>query len=124
MRLLLGTHVVLWQLSGEQTLSEGAREAIGEATDLLVSSVFYAEVGIKASVGKVVVPTDLRERIAAAGVRTLALSPAHGLAIADLPVHHRDPFDRLLIAQARVEGLTVVTADACFRDYPVDLVEA
>lgn len=124
MRLLLDTHVVLWQLSGEHDLSAAAREAIEAADDLLFSVVSFAEVGIKASVGKLDVPHDLQTRIADAGVRTLGLSPAHALAVSDLPVHHRDPFDRLIISQAMIERLTVVTADARFRAYGVPLLEA
>lgn len=124
MRLLLDTHVVLWQLSGERQLSAPARDAIAAADDLLFSVVSFAEVGIKAAVGKLDVPDDLQVRIADSGVRTLGLSPAHGLAVAHLPVHHRDPFDRLIIAQATVELLTVVTADTRFRAYGIQLLEA
>lgn len=124
MRLLLDTHVVLWQLSGERELSAPARDAIAAADDLLLSAVSFAEVGIKAAVGKLDVPDDLQARIADSGVRTLGLSPAHGLAVSDLPVHHRDPFDRLIIAQALIERLMVVTADARFREYGVELLEA
>lgn len=124
MRLLLDTHVVLWQLSGERELSAPARAAISEADDLLLSVVSFAEIGIKTSVGKLEVPDDLQGRIADSGVRTLGLSPAHGLAVSELPVHHRDPFDRLIIAQAMIERLTVVTADARFQPYGVRLLEA
>ncbi len=123
MRLLLDTHVVLWQLSGERELSVPARDAIAAADDLLFSVVSFAEIGIKASVGTLVVPDDLQARIADSGVRTLGLSPAHGLAVSEMPVHHRDPFDRLIIAQSMIEGLTVVTADARFRSYGIPLVE-
>lgn len=124
MRLLLDTHVVLWQLSGERDLAAPARDAIAAADDLLFSVVSFAEVGIKASVGKLDVPDDLQARIADAGVRTLALSATHGLAASSLPVQHRDPFDRLIIAQAMIERLTVVTADPRFRAYDVPLLEA
>ncbi|WP_018155827.1 type II toxin-antitoxin system VapC family toxin [Demetria terragena] len=74
--------------------------------------------------GKLHVPGDLQARIADPGARTLGLSPTHGLAISDLPVHHRDPFDRLTIAQAMLEGLTVVTADTRFAAYGIELLEA
>lgn len=124
MRLLLDTHVVLWQLSGKRELAAPAREAITAADDLLFSAVSFAEVGIKAAVGKLGVPDDLQARIADAGVRTLGLSPAHGLAVSELPVHHRDPFDRLIIAQAMIEGLTVVTADVRFQEYGIELLKA
>ncbi|GAB3915748.1 twitching motility protein PilT [Microlunatus endophyticus] len=124
MRLLLDTHVVLWQLSGERTLSAAAIEAIGSADDLLFSVVSFAEVGVKAAVGKLEVPDDFKQQVAEAGVRTLGLSAEHGLAVAGLPLHHRDPFDRLLIAQARSDGLTVVSADRRFSAYPVPLIDA
>jgi PIN domain nuclease of toxin-antitoxin system len=123
-RLLLDTHVVLWQLSGERELSVRARDAIAAADDLLFSVVSFAEVGVKASVGKLDVPGDLQVRIADSGVRTLGLTPAHGLAVSDLPAHHRDPFDRLIIAQAMTERLTVVTADTRFHAYGIQLLEA
>lgn len=124
MRLLLDTHVVLWQLSGDRELSAAALDAIEAADDLLISVVSFAEVGIKTSVGKLQIPHDLQTRIAAAGVRPLGLSPAHGLAVPELPVHHRDPFDRLIIAQALVDRLTVVTADTRFQAYEIDVLEA
>ena len=124
MRLLLDTHVVLWQLSGERELSQSAVAAIAAADDLLFSVVSFAEIGIKAAVGKLVVPPDLQAKITDAGVRSLALAAAHGLAVAQLPTHHRDPFDRLLIAQAMTEGLTLVTADPNFAPYDVPIVAA
>ena len=124
MRLLLDTHVVLWQLSGERELSQSAVAAITAADDLLFSVVSFAEIGIKAAVGKLVVPPDLQAKITDAGVRSLALAAAHGLAVAQLPTHHRDPFDRLLIAQAMTEGLTLVTADPNFAPYDVPIVAA
>lgn len=124
MRLLLDTHVVLWQLSGERELAASAQEVIAAADDLLFSAVSFAEIGIKAAVGKLDVPDDLQARIADSGIRALGLSPAHGLAVADLPVHHRDPFDRLIIAQAVIERLTVVTADPRFPKYGIEVLEA
>ena len=114
MRLLLDTHVVLWQLSGARPLGTLARERIAAATELAFSVVSFAEIGVKAAVGKLGAPADLHARILDAGVRVLGLSPDHGLAVAGLPLHHRDPFDRLLVAQARQDGFTLVTADPRF----------
>lgn len=111
MRLLLDTHVVLWELEGSRTVSPAAREAIEQATDLLFSVVSFAEIGVKAAIGKLSVPRDLREHVVQSGVQVLRLDADHGLAVADLPMHHRDPFDRLLVAQARSEHLTIITAD-------------
>jgi len=123
-RLLLDTHVVLWQLEGSRALSPSAREAIERAADLLVSVVSFAEIGVKAAMGKLSVPRDLREHVLQSGVQVLRLDAEHGLAVADLPMHHRDPFDRLLVAQARSEHLTIVTADRRFAAYDVPLVDA
>lgn len=123
MRLLLDTHVVLWQLSGERSLPETARSAIADADDLLFSAVSFAEIGIKVAAGKLSVPENIRQHVADAGLRTLNLAAGHGLAVSGLPLHHRDPFDRLLIAQAITEGLTIVTADRHFAQYSVPLVD-
>ena len=124
MRLLLDTHIVLWELGGTRTVGPEAEHAIEDATELTFSVVSFAEIGIKAAIGKLTVPEDIYERIVHAGVRILGLAPDHGLAVANLPMHHRDPFDRLLIAQARGEGLTVVTADERFAAYGVGMINA
>ncbi len=124
MRLLLDTHVVLWELGGSRRVSRAAQEAIEQATELLFSVVSFAEIGVKAAVGKLSVPPELREHVLRSGVRVLRLDADHGLAVADLPMHHRDPFDRLLVAQARSEQLTIVTADRRVPDYDVPLIDA
>lgn len=124
MRLLLDTHVVLWQLEGSRTVSPAAREAIEQATDVLFSVVSLAEIGVKAAIGKLSVPRDLLEHVLHSGVKVLRLDADHGLAVADLPMHHRDPFDRLLVAQARSEHLTIVTADRRIAAYDVPVVHA
>ena len=123
MRLLLDTHVVLWQLSGERSLGVRARELIGASTELAFSVVSFAEIGVKAASGKLTVPDDLHAHIVGTGVRVLGLSAEHGLAVASLPLHHRDPFDRLLVAQARQEGFALVTADARIRAYDVAVLD-
>jgi len=123
-RLLLDTHVVLSELEGTRAVGATAREAIERATELTFSVVSYAEIGVKAAIGKLVVPADLHEHVVRSGLRILGLGPDHGLAVAGLPMHHRDPFDRLLIAQARLEGLTLVTADPRIADYDVALIDA
>lgn len=124
MRLLLDTQVVLWQLNGSRPLGASALAAIERASDLTFSVVSFAEIGVKSAVGKLVVPGDLYEHVVGSGLRILGLSPDHGLGVADLPLHHRDPFDRLLISQARHESLTIVTADSRFADYDVPLIAA
>jgi PIN domain nuclease of toxin-antitoxin system len=124
LRLLLDTHIVLWQLQGRRVVPDRARRAIERATDLVFSVVSFAEIGVKAAIGKLVVPDDLHDHVLATGLRVLGLAPDHGLMVADLPMHHRDPFDRLLIAQALAEELTVVTADPRFASYGVLTVDA
>jgi PIN domain nuclease of toxin-antitoxin system len=122
-RLLLDTHVVLWQLAGTRSLGVRAREAITAAAELAFSVVSFAEIGVKAAIGKLAVPEDLQEHILGTGVRVLGLSAEHGLAVAHLPLHHRDPFDRLLVAQAQQEGLTLVTADPRIQAYDVEVLD-
>jgi PIN domain nuclease of toxin-antitoxin system len=124
MRLLLDTHVVLWELGGTRTVGPGAQEALERATELLFSVVSFAEIGVKAAVGKLVVPRDIHEHITRTGIRILDLTPSHGLGVAELPMHHRDPFDRLLVSQARSEGLTVLTADPRIAEYDVSTLDA
>lgn len=124
MRLLLDTHVVLWQLSGSRELGPRAREVIATASELLFSVVSFAEIGVKVSIGKLVVPSDLDDHVRRTGLRVLGLAAEHGLAVASMPLHHRDPFDRLLVAQARAEGLCLVSADGRLRDYDVRLLDA
>ena len=124
MRLLLDTHVVLWVLQGSQTVRPAAQDAIERATELSFSVVSFAEIGVKAAIGKLTIPADLHEHVLRSGLRILGLAPDHGLGVSDLPMHHRDPFDRLLISQARSEGLTVVTADRRFASYDVAVIDA
>ena len=88
------------------------------------SVVSFAEIGVKAAIGKVAVPEDLHQHLLRSGLRILGLAPDHGLGVAALPMHHRDPFDRLIISQARCEGLTLLTADARIADYDVALIDA
>ena len=123
MRLLLDTHVVLWQLSGVRSLGARARETIAAAGELAFSVVSFAEIGVKAAIGKLAVPDDLHAHIVGTGVRVLGLSAEHGLAVASLPLHHRDPFDRLLVAQARHEGFTLMTADTRIHAYDVAVLD-
>jgi PIN domain nuclease of toxin-antitoxin system len=123
-RLLLDTHVVLWQLAGARPLGERAREAIAAAAELAFSVVSFAEIGVKAAIGKLTVPNDLHEHIAGSGLRILGLAAEHGLAVAGLPLHHRDPFGRLLVAQAQQEGFTLLTADSRLHAYDVAVLDA
>lgn len=124
MRLLLDTHVVLWQAAGEDRLGPRTKRHLEDAEELRFSVVSFAEIGVKASIGKLDVPDDLASHIAAMGIRTLILTAEQGLAVQHLPLHHRDPFDRLLVAQARSDGLTLVTADRRIAGYDVSIIDA
>lgn len=127
MRLLLDTHAFLW-LHTERRRLPGALAAllIDPAHDLHLSVASAWEIGIKHSAGKLPMPERpavwLGSRLPASGVRALAITLEHALRAADLPLHHRDPFDRLLVAQARTDGLTLVTADPKLSAYDVPIL--
>jgi PIN domain nuclease of toxin-antitoxin system len=111
-------------MAGEQSrLSRPAAAAI-EAKDarVLISAVVVWEVAIKRRLGKLEAPADLLERLERAKVELLPITARHADRVGTLPMHHRDPFDRLLIAQAEVEGFALATADAELSDYGIDIV--
>ncbi|MFO8076747.1 MAG: type II toxin-antitoxin system VapC family toxin [Egibacteraceae bacterium] len=125
MRLLLDTHVLLWALADDPSLSTAARAAIVDGRNRVVASAVSAwEITIKRSLGKLRTPADLAEAVAAHRFTPLAVSLEHALAVGALPDLHRDPFDRLLVAQAGVEGLTIVTRDRAIARYDVDVLGA
>ncbi len=122
-RVLIDTHVLLWWLADDPSLSPLARETIADpATMPLVSTASVWEIAIKSSLGTLTAPDELPDAIAAAGFTSLPVAAAHAWEVRNLPVHHRDPFDRLLIAQALSEGLTIVSADPVFGKYGVKRV--
>lgn len=125
MRLLLDTHTLLWWLADDPRLTGTARAAIAEpANDAFVSAASAWEIAIKARLGKVSMPDDLGEQLAANSLGPLPVHVEHALAARHLPDHHRDPFDRLLVAQAQIEGLTLVTADQTIGRYDVPVLAA
>lgn len=128
MRLLLDTHAALWAVSEPDALSSAARDAITGAELIVFSVVSPWELVIKSAMGKLVLHRSVedisKELEREFGALSLAVTFPHVLEVGRLPPHHGDPFDRLLIAQARVEGLTVVTRDQVFADYGVALVKA
>lgn len=124
MRLLLDTHVVLWQAAGGDRLGPAAISHLEDAEELRFSVVSFAEIGVKQSIGKLDVPSDFADVVVRMGIRVLGLEAGHALAVGQLPLHHRDPFDRLLIAQAQAEGLTLVTADRRIPAYEVATIDA
>ncbi len=120
-RLLLDTHAVLWWLTDDPALPSGPREAIADpANEVLVSTASLWEMAIKASLGKLTVPDDLPAAIGAEGFTWLQVRREHAWEVRLLPLHHRDPFDRLLVAQARVEGTPLLSGDQRLGAYDVD----
>jgi PIN domain nuclease of toxin-antitoxin system len=117
--LLLDTHVVLWWLTDDPTLAADVKDRLDHEPDVYVSPATIWEVAIKQSIGKLDQPADLAERIRDSGFRHLNITAEHGIVAGRLPLIHRDPFDRMLVAQARVENLTLATRDADIQKYDV-----
>jgi PIN domain nuclease of toxin-antitoxin system len=117
---------MLWAIAEPAKLRRSTRDAIEDpANEVLVSAVSVWEAAIKRALGKLqVLPADLRAELDVARFAPLPVTWEHGLAAGDLPRHHGDPFDRLLIAQAELEGLTIVTTDREFLPYGVALLPA
>ena len=126
MRLLLDTHALIWFLKGDVDLSDDARNAMQDAGNLrFVSAASFWEIAIKVALGKIQldVPfSELRTVVKKLGFEWLPIEFEHTLQVTSLPLLHRDPFDRMLIAQALVEQLTVVTRDPWFPQYGVPVV--
>jgi PIN domain nuclease of toxin-antitoxin system len=122
-KLLLDTHAALWFLSGDERLSESARRhLIDDANPVLLSAAVVWEISIKRSLGKLRVPGEYLSLLLDAGVQPLPVTVEHATAVEALPPHHRDPFDRMLIAQAQLEGAALVSTDQALRPYGVTLL--
>jgi len=125
MNLLLDTHTLLWWLDDDPTLSKKARTSIADARNLVfVSAAVIWEIRIKQALGKLEVSGDFRKVLEREPFDMLNITAEHAHAISDLPDYHRDPFDRMLIAQAKVENLTLVTRDLHLKKYKVSLIHA
>ena len=126
MRLLLDTHIFLWACDAPNKLSAATRQAIADETNYVAVSAATAwEIAIKVGGGRLRFPVQFwSERIATLGVETIPILPAHALEAGALPELHKDPFDRMLIAQARLEGLMIVTQDRLIRQYDIALFAA
>ena len=124
MNLLLDSHTVLWFLSGSDRLTDEARTAIAGADRTYVSAATIWELSVKAARGRLQVPSDFANRLLEQGMLPLALEWEHARVAGGLPLHHRDPFDRMLVAQAIVERLTIVTRDEAVKRYPVAVIQA
>jgi PIN domain nuclease of toxin-antitoxin system len=121
--LLLDTRVVLWWLADDPSLSDEIKTRLDHEPDVYVSAASIWEVAIKQAIGKLE-PADLPERIRDSGFRELPVGSGHAIAAGRLPLIHRDPFDRMLVAQARCEDLTLVTRDSRCRQYDVAVLPA
>ncbi len=123
MRLLLDTHVFLWLQSAPERLGERLDLVTDTRNELTVSAASSWEIAIKCEIGRLQLPEEpdryVPSRIRMIGARALPIEHSHALAVAGLPALHRDPFDRLLVAQAQLEGLTILTADEALARYPV-----
>lgn len=120
MDLLLDTHALMWLIYGHER-GRPLRSLLERAdTTVSISSMSYAEIAIKRSIGKLEAhPSEVRALVQSSDALELPFAGGHAEALASLPLHHRDPFDRMLIAQAQAEQLTIATADAAFAAYDV-----
>lgn len=126
MRLLLDTHVLLWWLNNDDRLGTKARSTMADAQALVhVSAASIWEASIKAQMGRLDLGQyNLAEEAGADGFTELPISSAHAWRAGWLPLHHRDPFDRLLVAQSEIEQLTLVTADPALEPYGIPILSA
>ena len=125
MRLLLDTHVLLWWLANDPHLGEGARAGISDpGSAVYVGAATVREISIKRVLGKLDAPSDLLSQIELNRFEPLSMTVSHAHAAGALPRHHDDPFDRMLVAQAMAEGLTLLTGDSRMGLYGVGVLAA
>lgn len=129
MRVLVDTHCWLWMVGEPRRLSEGAHALLrAPGNDLLLSAASAWEIAIKYAIGRLELPGEPVEVVpdwmARSGVTPLAVLHSHALRVASLPPHHGDPFDRLLVAQAQLEGVPILTADPSMGAYAVEVIPA
>lgn len=119
MRILLDTHLVLWWLTGDRKLPRAAQKMISDReNEIYVSAASIWEVAIKANIGRIDVdPAEVRAAIGPSGFLDLAVTSKHAVKVAELPFHHRDPFDRLLIAQSLSEPMLLLSSDRLLKPY-------
>ncbi len=125
MELLLDTHAFLWWMNDDSSLGPKARAAITDGGNgVLISAASAWEIAVKRAAGKLDAPGDIAEWITTNGFDDLPITVEHGIASAELPRHHSDPFDRMLVAQATLEGLTLVAHDQEIDKYEVATIDA
>ena len=127
MRFLLDTHTFLWWIADDPHLSERARQLISDPeNDIFLSAASGWEMAIKTQLGKLRLPDHFEQFIAEQlfrnNITSLPVMMSHALHVQSLPLHHRDPFDRLLIAQGQLEKMPIITTDSVFADYDVEIV--
>jgi PIN domain nuclease of toxin-antitoxin system len=126
MRLLIDTHILIWFLEGNKLLVKSRRQIIANPqNDIFVSIASLWEIAIKISLGKLTLAkplADVVKQIAVENIEILPIAPEHTLQVSALPFHHRDPFDRIIIAQAQVENLPIMTADMEFAKYSIQIL--
>lgn len=127
MKYLLDTSVWLWSLTASERIRPEGRKLIANGEEeVYLSAVSSWEIAIKWALGKLELPepaaTYVPKRMTEQRIRPLPITHSHALAVSQLPAHHRDPFDRLLVAQAQAEGMVILTADRAFQAYAVEIV--
>lgn len=123
MRLVLDTHTLIWAAIGDDKLSSAAAQLIDdEANTLYFSAASIWELTIKGAERTGVIPAVLRKVLIDAGYLELPITSDHGLTVGNLPNHHRDPFDRIMVAQALAEGISLVTHDSAMHGYPHTII--
>ena len=126
MRILIDTHILIWFLEGNSELSDVHKSFIVDSDNEVFTSIASLwEMAIKVNIGKLTLANPLVDVVAGLrkeNIEILSITPSHTLQVSSLPLHHRDPFDRMLIAQAQVEFLDVVTNDGAFADYGLNLI--
>ena|SRR3990167_4636519 len=125
MKYLLDTHVILWWFTEPEKIHQKARKIIRDrSNNVFISSASCWEIAIKKSIGRLTLPHNLLETIALEGFQTLPIKPEECIGIADLPMLHTDPFDRLLVMQAKLYDLIIITRDNKIPEYPVITISA
>jgi PIN domain nuclease of toxin-antitoxin system len=124
-KFLIDTHILIWWLEGSSQLSSEVREIMRNGSNAIhLSSGAIWEMSIKQALGRLDVPHDLEQVLRQESIEVLPINASHALAVATLPSHHRDPFDRIQIAQAQLEDMTLISHDGEFGHYDVKLIKA
>lgn len=126
MQQLIDTHILIWFLEGNNLLSKSHRQIIADSqNDVFVSIASLWEIAVKISIGKLILTkslADVIKQITVEDIKILPITPEHILQVSILPFHHRDPFDRIIIAQAQIENLSLISADQEFANYGISLL--